>query len=154
MIKLVRTDSNNKDFVSLVDALNKYLKVVDGDDHDFYHQYNGIDMLKHVVVAYDDKTPIACGAFKQFDNDSVEIKRMFTHPDSRGKGIAGKLLIDLENWSKEEGYRSCVLETGKAQFEAVSFYKKMGYTIIPNYGQYENIENSLCFEKNLVNHEG
>ncbi len=38
MIKIVRTDSKNKDFIALVDHLNDYLKIVDGEDHDFYHQ--------------------------------------------------------------------------------------------------------------------
>ena len=57
MIKLVRTNSENKDFVSLVDDLNDYLKIVDGDEHAFYNQYNNIDVLKHVVVVYKDEIP-------------------------------------------------------------------------------------------------
>lgn len=150
MIKLIRTDSKNKDCIELVDHLNDYLKVVDGDDHDFYHQYNGIEMLNHVVIAYKNKKAIGCGAFKEFETHSVEIKRMYTNPDFRGKGVAGKILSELENWSKEEGYKDCILETGKRQTEAVSFYKKMNYNIIPNYGQYKGIENSLCFKKNLL----
>ncbi len=149
MIKIVRTDSKNKDFIALVDHLNDYLKIVDGEDHDFYHQYNGIEILKHVVVAYKNQKPVGCGAFKKYNENSVEIKRMFTRVDARGEGIAGKILTELEKWAKEEGYSTCVLETGKRQIEAMSFYKKMKYTIIPNYGQYKDIENSLCFNKNL-----
>ncbi len=149
MIKIVRTDSKNKDFIALVDHLNDYLKIVDGEDHDFYHQYNGIEILKHVVVAYKNQMPVGCGAFKKYNENSVEIKRMFTKVDARGEGIAGKILTELEKWAKEEGYSACVLETGKRQIEAVSFYKKMKYIIIPNYGQYKDIENSLCFNKNL-----
>lgn len=149
MIKLVRTNSENKDFVNLVNYLNAYLKIVDGDDHDFYNQYNNIDVLKHVVMAYKDEIPLACGTFKALDENTVEIKRMFTQINARGNGIASKVLQELEKWSKELSYRTCVLETGKRQTEAVSFYKKMNYSIIPNYGQYENITNSLCFKKEL-----
>ena len=149
MIKLVRTNSENKDFVNLVNYLNAYLKIVDGDDHAFYNQYNNIDVLKHVVMAYKDEIPLACGTFKALDENTVEIKRMFTQINGRGNGIASKVLQELEKWSKELSYRTCVLETGKRQTEAVSFYKKMNYSIIPNYGQYENVTNSLCFKKEL-----
>ncbi len=110
---------------------------------------NGIEILKHVVVAYKNQMPVGCGAFKKYNENSVEIKRMFTKVDARGEGIAGKILTEIEKWAKEEGYSTCVLETGKRQIEAVSFYKKMKYTVIPNYGQYKDIENSLCFNKNL-----
>jgi len=150
MIKLVRTNSENKDFVSLVNYLNDYLKIVDGDEHAFYNQYNNIDVLKHVVIAYKNKIPLACGAFKALDENTVEIKRMFTQINARGNGMASKVLKELENWSKELSYKTCVLETGKRQKEAVSFYKKMNYTIISNYGQYKNIANSLCLKKELI----
>lgn len=150
MIKLVRTNSKNKDFISLVEALNSYLKIVDGDDHDFYNQYNNIDVLKHVVIAYNNQTPIGCGAFKSFNNTTTEIKRMYTKTNARGKGVASKILTELENWSEELSFNACILETGKRQKEAVSFYKKMNYKVIPNYGQYKNMANSICFKKELT----
>ncbi len=149
MIKLIRTNSNNTDFVNLVTLLNDYLKVMDGDEHTFYNQYNNIDVLKNVVVAYINDKPVGCGAFKKYDENDTEIKRMFTLPETRGQGIASKILKELEDWSKELHFEACVLETGKCQIEAVQFYKKNRYTIIPNYGQYEGITNSLCFKKML-----
>ena len=149
MIKLARTNSKNEDFINLVQSLNDYLKIVDGEEHSFYNQYNNIDVLNHVVIAYNNETPIGCGAFKAYNNDDVEIKRMYTNPDFRSKGFASEILKELEKWSKELSFKACVLETGKRQKEAVSFYKKMNYSIIPNYGQYKNIANSLCFKKVL-----
>lgn len=149
MIKLIRTNSDNNDFINLVKFLNDYLKIVDGDDHDFYHQYNNIDVLKNVIIAYIDNKPVGCGAFKKYTESDVEIKRMFTLPETRGKGIATKILKELENWSKELNFETCVLETGKRQIEAVQFYKKNDYKAIPNYGQYEGVTNSVCFKKKL-----
>lgn len=149
MIKTLRTNSSNKDFVHLVQSLNDYLKVIDGNEHDFYSQYNGLDDLKHVIVVYLNNVPACCGAFKAYDENSVEIKRMYTNPEFRGQGIATKVLLELEKWAKEEGFKTCILETGKRQAEAVSFYKMMKYTITSNYGQYININNSLCFKKIL-----
>lgn len=150
MITLVRTDSSNPDFKSLVASLDKYLTVTDGDEHGFYDQYNKIDMIKHAVVAYDGTVAVGCGAIKEYDPDSMEVKRMFTEPAQRGKGVATMVLTELERWSKELGYIRCVLETGKRQTEAVAFYHKSRYTVIPNYGQYIGVENSLCFEKRLT----
>jgi GNAT superfamily N-acetyltransferase len=64
-------------------------------------------------------------------------------------GIASNILAELEKWASELSYAKCILETGKKQPEAISLYKKNGYRIIPNYGQYCEVENSLCFEKKL-----
>lgn len=149
MLKILRTNSNNQDFINLVKELDNYLKITDGDEHDFYNQFNNIDVLKHVVVAYKNNQAIACGAFKPFNTTSVEIKRMFTKPEFRGLNIASTILNKLELWALELNYNYSVLETGIRQVEAVGFYKKSNYKIIPNYGQYKNMENSLCFKKQL-----
>ena len=154
MIEIIRTDSNNKAFVSLVKELDAYLKITDGDEHAFYNQYNGIDVLKHVVIAYYNEQPVGCGAFKEFDHRSVEIKRMFTALEYRGNGIAAEILNALEIWALELHYKCCVLETGKRQTEAVAFYKKKNYSLIANYGQYVGMDNSLCFEKKLRDEKG
>jgi putative acetyltransferase len=74
---------------------------------------------------------------------------MFVEPASRGKGIAQQVLAELELWAKELHYTACILETGKKQPEAVALYTKSGYTIIPNYGQYLNVENSVCMKKGI-----
>jgi putative acetyltransferase len=150
MIALIRTYSGNADFVKLVHQLNEYLKIMDGEEHAFYSQYNGIESLKYVIVAYVNSEPVGCGAFKKFDDNRVEIKRMYTASEHRGIGVASKILKELESWSQEMSYSTSILETGKRQIEAVQFYKKNNYKIITNYGQYLGKENSLCFEKELV----
>ena len=148
-IEIIRTNSENPDFINLVKQLDGYLKIMDGAEHDFYNKFNNIDVLKNVVVVSVDKKAVGCGAIKKFDNTSLEVKRMFVSKDDRGKGVAQKVLQELETWAKELGYKKCVLETGKRQLEAVKFYKKCNYKVIKNYGQYTNMENSICFEKAL-----
>lgn len=148
-MKIIRTNSENQDFINLVQKLDAYLKITDGDEHDFYNQFNNIDVLKNVVLVYLEDIPVGCGAIKKMDDFAVEIKRMFVSSDKRGKGIAQKILAELEIWAKELGYKKCVLETGKRQVEAVKFYHKCKYKVIPNYGQYAAMENSICFEKEL-----
>ncbi|SRR6266496_51472 len=147
MIRIIRTNSENPDFVELVKHLDSDLAQRDGKDHSFYAQFNRIDQIKQVVVAYEDSKPVGCGAIKEYAPDTMEIKRMYTSPESRGKGIASRVLHELEGWASELSYEKCILETGKRQPEAIGLYKKNGYKLIPNYGQYAEVENSLCFEK-------
>jgi putative acetyltransferase len=145
----IRTTSENTDFQKLVVLLDKDLRIKDGEEHDFYAQFNKIDKINHVVVYYSNNEAIGCGAFKEFDSNTVEIKRMFVHPDYRGKGIASTVLKELEIWASESDYTNCVLETGKNNPEAIALYQKSGYQIIPNYGQYENVETSVCLKKSI-----
>jgi len=145
-----RTNSDNSDFHTLVVMLDKDLAIRDGDEHAFYAQFNKIQNIQHVVVCYVDDKPVGCGAFKAYNEHSVEIKRMFVLPEYRGHGVGLNILRELELWAMESGYTSCVLETGKKQPEAIKLYQKAGYGIIRNYGQYEQVENSVCMMKQIV----
>lgn len=149
MIEIVRCTSENLDFINLVDLLDADLAERDGEDHAFYHQFNSIDMLRHTIVLFENDKAVGCGALKETEPKVMEIKRMYTLPDYRGKGYATIILHGLENWAAEMSYEKCVLETGKRQPEAIQLYKKKGYKVIPNYRQYAGIANSICFEKNL-----
>lgn len=151
MITTIRTDSKHKDFAQLVALLDKLLAEIDGREHDFYDNFNKIDKIKHVVVVYQDTLPVACGAIKEYDPETMEIKRMFTLDPFRGKGMATIILAELEQWAKEMGYTRCILETGKRLPEAVRLYQKNGYRQIPYFGQYIQMENSICFEKEIRN---
>ncbi|MFC7348796.1 GNAT family N-acetyltransferase [Chryseobacterium zhengzhouense] len=148
-MQILRTTSENIDFQNLVKKLDIYLAEIDGEDHAFYDQFNKIDLLRNCIVIFENDKAIACGAIKPIDGSTMEVKRMFTLPEYRGKGLAVSVLKELEIWAKELGYEKTVLETGKKQIEAVALYKKCNYSIIPNYGQYTGIENSICFEKIL-----
>ena len=149
MTRTLRTNSKHGDFIQLVARLDNLLAEMDGRDHDFYDQYNKIDKIKHAVVAYSDELPVACGAIKEFNPETMEVKRMFTIASYRGKGFATQVLTELEKWALELGYSRCVLETGLRLPDAVRLYQRNGYYQIPNYGQYAEMENSICFKKKL-----
>ncbi len=150
MITLKRTDSGDKDFKALVEELNQYLQVKYGVLQDFYSQYNKIDSIPHVVVAYVNNEPAGCGCFKKFDDHSAEVKRMFAADQHRGKGVGHAVLQELEKWAAELGHQQMVLETGYQQPEAALLYKRAGYKVIPNYGQYIGMEEtSICMQKAL-----
>ena len=149
MITLIRTNSLNEDFIHLVTYLDAELAQLDGDEHAFYAQLNKTHNLNHVIVAYENDKPIACGALREHSPTTMEVKRMYTLPENRGKGIATKILTELERWAVELSYQKCILETGKRQPDAIWLYQKNGYKIIPSYGQYLVMENSVCFEKEI-----
>ena len=116
-LEIKRTNSENKNFINLVKDLDAYLKITDGDEHEYYNQFNNIDVLKHVVVVCFNEVPVGCGAIKKFDVTSVEIKRMFVSLDKRGSGIAQKIVAELENWAKELGFQKTVLEVLRQPLE-------------------------------------
>jgi putative acetyltransferase len=149
MITIRRTDSDNQDFIELVKHLDADLAERDGKEHAFYAQFNKIDKIKYAVVAYEDDQPVGCGAIRESEPKVMEVKRMYTLPARRGHGIATKVLDELEKWASKLSYEKCILETGKKQPEAIRLYQKSGYKLIPNYGQYAGIENSVCFEKKI-----
>ena len=149
MIIINRTDSDDPNFQKLVGELDAALKILDGDEHVFYASLNKTDSLKTVVIAYDDDQCVGCGALRQYEDGAVEIKRMYVLPDLRGKGIASKILAELEKWALELDYKKCILETGVNQVEALGLYPKLGYHVIPNYGKYNGQKSSVCFEKVL-----
>ncbi len=101
MIQIIRIDSDNKDFIELVKKLDVDLAEKDGDEHPFYAQFNKIDIIKYAVVAYENENPIGCGAIKQYSTDEIEVKRMYVVPEKRGKGIANKILSEIEKWANE-----------------------------------------------------
>ena len=145
----LHTNATHPDFISLVKNLDADLAQRDGRDHAFYNQFNKVDTIKHAVVAYENGKPVACGALKAYAPGIMEVKRMYTLPESRGKNIATQVLAELETWARELGYKTCILETGLRQPEAIRLYEKSGYRRIANYGQYAGVANSVCFEKHL-----
>ena len=147
-MQLVRTTSDNPDFKHLTQLFDTFLIDIDGDEKDFFDQYNQI-YLEHVIVCYEEGIAVGCGAVKAYDGETGEIKRMFVHPEHRNKGVAMRVLQELENWAVELGFTACILETSQKLVNAIALYKKFGYQSIPNYGQYIGVASSTCMKKEL-----
>jgi putative acetyltransferase len=148
-MKLIRTTSDNPDFGQLVAELDAYLRILDGEDHEFYAQFNKTSLLKNALIVYKNEFPVGIGAYKEYDSQTAEIKRMYTHLEYRGQGIAKAIITELEHWAKEEGYTMAILETGHLQKAAIGLYQKLSYEITENFGQYIGVENSVCMKKNI-----
>lgn len=145
-MELIRTNSDNLDFKKLSVLFDDYLVDIDGEEKDFFAFYNNVH-LDTVLVVYENSEVVGCGAFKKFDEHTAEIKRMFVHPNHRNKGIAKFVLTELELWANDLGFTSFILETSPKLTSAIAMYEKTGYQLIPNYGQYIGVENSICMKK-------
>jgi putative acetyltransferase len=98
--------------------------------------------------------PIGCAALRRIDDHAAEVKRMYVAPTGRRKGIARRLLAQLEHRAKELDYRAIRLETGILQPEARRLYESCGYTRIASFGPYVGNPISVCYEKILTDEQG
>lgn len=147
---LVRTTTSNEDFQTLVRNLDHELWNELSEDQATYDQFNKVPNIKTAVLVYAGEEPVACGCFKEISPDTVEIKRMFVHKPYRGKGLSKQVLNELERWAAEQDYHFSVLETSIHFTAAKQLYQSNGYEIIPNYGPYIGLEESVCMRKALA----
>jgi GNAT superfamily N-acetyltransferase len=148
--KIVRVDNDNLDFQKLIVSLDADLAGRYGPIQKNFAQFNKVDNIRDVVVAYAEGDPAGCGAFKPYDTEIVELKRIFVTAEYRRKGLAGLILRELELMAKAKGFRTAILETGVLQPEAIQLYRKAGFEIIPNYEPYTESTNSVCMRKTLA----
>ncbi|MEO0312619.1 MAG: putative N-acetyltransferase YsnE [Bacteroidota bacterium] len=149
MVSLNRSNGDDLKFRNLVVLLDQDLAMRNGLKNDFFAKYNKINKIKYAVVAYHSGEAVGCGAFKEFGDDVVEIKRMFVKSEWRGRAIAQEILLELIKWAAELGYKKCVLETGDKMPEAIRLYERNGFERIANYGPYVNETCSFCFGRSL-----
>lgn len=150
MTELRRCTASDPEFLALVRELDRLLKVLDGDDHEFFNAQNHPETISHAIVASIDGRPVGCGGFRRLDDDTAEIKRMYVDPKVRGRGIGKEVLHALEIWAFEEGFTHTRLETSKRLEPAVRLYTSSGYAVIPNFGVYAEVEDSVCMERALM----
>lgn len=101
------------------------------------------------MVAFDGEEPVACGAVRLIASDTAEVKRMYTRPSVRGRGLAGAVLAALEVEALRLGATTLVLETGVRQLEAIALYRRYGFEVIESFGEYVDSPISLCMAKRI-----
>jgi len=150
MITISYTDGKNMDFIALCKQLDTNLnQIIGAGRQEIYDQYNLLHDIKDVWIAYENNTSVGCAAFKHYDANTVEVKRVFVRPEHRKKGISRMLMACLEKRAQEMGYTLLILETGRSLKEAINLYQSSGFTVIENYGQYKDLPESVCMQKKL-----
>lgn len=145
---IFKTTTADPGFLQLEKLLDAELQAEYPNDNDQYAPHNKFEKPIKSILIQENGEVIACGAIKELENH-IEIKRMFVHPSHRGQGYSKIVLQELENWAISLGYDFAILETGKKLIKPISLYQSSGYQIIPNYGPYADIEDSVCMKKQL-----
>jgi GNAT superfamily N-acetyltransferase len=103
------------------------------------------------LVAWLDERPAGCGGWRTYRGApaTAEIKRMYTVPGARGRGVALALLRALEESARVAGHQRVILETGSGQPEAIALYEKAGYVRIPDFGHYKDEPGVRSFGREL-----
>ena len=150
-MKFQRTDGKNKDFIENCRLLDMDLdrRVGKKIERDKYKKYNQLDEIKEAIVVYEGNRVIGGGAIRRYDDETIELKRVFVHTEYQGRGIGSRIVSLLMEWAVELGYKKMVLETGELLAESCAVYKKLGFQVIPSYGSYEDMPESLCMAKDL-----
>lgn len=147
----VRTDGKNEDFIENCRLLDMDLdrRVGKQIKREKYEKFNQLDEIREAIVVYDDGKPVGGGAIRRYDDETVELKRVFVHNEYQGQGIGSRLVSLLIEWAAQLGYRRMILETGELLVESCAVYRKLGFTVIPNYGPYADMPESLCMAKTI-----
>jgi GNAT superfamily N-acetyltransferase len=80
-----------------------------------------------LLIARLDERPVGCGALRVIDATTGEVKRMWVRADARRRGIARRILEELEGLARARGVRTLRLDSNRALTEAHALYRKLGY---------------------------
>ena len=147
----VRTDGKNEDFIENCRLLDMDLdrRVGRQIKREKYQKFNQLDEIREAIVVYDHGRAVGGGAIRRYDDENIELKRVFVHNEYQGQGIGSRLVSLLIEWAAELGYRRMILETGELLAESCAVYKKLGFAVIPNYGPYADMPESLCIAREI-----
>jgi len=148
--KVVKTTSENPDFISLIRTFDIFLWERYPELKNDYWGNNLIEFNSNVFIIYLNEKVVACGCFKKYNSNTVELKRMFVSPEARGLGLAQQIIKELEGEARTQGFKTMILETLYRQVEAINLYQKVGFEIIENYEPYVGLANSVCMRKSII----
>ena len=149
-VKVVKTTSENPDFISLIQTFDTFLWERYPELKNDYWGNNLIEFNPNVIIIYLEDEAVGCGCFKKYNQNTAELKRMFVSPTARGLGIAQMIIKELENDARNKGFETMILETLYKQIEAINLYQKVGFEIVENYEPYEGLTNSVCMSKAII----
>ncbi|MCS5735643.1 GNAT family N-acetyltransferase [Herbiconiux daphne] len=120
------------------------------DDHEPGEKPTAESVPVFLVARDASGTAIGCGGLRLLADGGAEIKRMYVVPASRGTGVSTAVLHAIEREALTLGVERLVLETGTEQPDAIRFYEREGYELIPNFGAYVDSPISVCYARRLV----
>lgn len=142
------------DVRALVDALNDHLLPLSPLEFQFKMSAEEMAGADTIVFVARDETgeAMGMGALKIHADGLGEIKRMFTRPTARTRGVGSLIIQAIEEVAAEKNIHRLVLETGVGEGYqgAWKLYQKNGYTQCGAVLDYPDSGYSAFFEKNLT----
>lgn len=146
-METILTNEKDERFIQLSNELNDEYYMNIGEDSLKYLEYNTLEDPHVVLLVLNWGNPIACGSYRIFDNESVEIRRVYVKKRYRKKKIAYKLVKALEKLAMENNFKYSYIETGTDNLAAINLYKKLGYEKIENFGFFKDDDLCICMRK-------
>jgi GNAT superfamily N-acetyltransferase len=148
MVSVRKAPADSPEAVELMRELSAFLLELTGRSGELSFRAEDMDHPRAAfAIAYQDGRPAGCGAIREFEGDTAELKRMYAR--EKGRGVGKRLLEFLEGEAARLGYKRIILETGAVNENAVRFYLSNGYAVCENYGMYIGRVDSVCFDKTL-----
>lgn len=101
-----------------------------------------------LILALNETVPCGCAALRKLEAGICEMKRLYTKPEFRGKGIGKMLVNTLIDEARKIGYVKMRLDTIPKMKEAIDLYRKIGFKEIKPYRE-NPIEGALYMELDL-----
>ncbi len=146
-MKTILTDEKDERFLKLVDELDRGYYIRIGDELSKYDRYNEFKVPHVVILLLDSDKPIACASYRVCNKDSVEFKRVYVKKEYRKRGIAYKLIRQLEKDVVDKNFKNSFIITGKNNSPAIGLYEKLNYKLIGKFGQFKDDGNVICMKK-------
>jgi GNAT superfamily N-acetyltransferase len=114
-------------------------------DPDLYRPPRGL-----FLMGYDNGHAICCGGYRSHSADTVEIKKMYTLPEHRGRGYGLAIINELERRAAQVGVQHTILETGVRNTAALALYRSVGYQPTARYAPGRDPTINRAFVKDLA----
>lgn len=146
-MNIILTDEKDEQFLNLVEELDDGYYQRIGEELEKYKQYNEFKDPHIVMLMVDDDNAIACASYRTCGEKSVEFKRVYVKKEYRKRGIAYRLIKELEKDAIEKGFIYSYIVTGKNNHAAIGLYEKLDYFKTEKFGQFRDDETVVCMKK-------
>lgn len=145
-IEIKLSEPNSAEANALINELSETLAKITGrDGRDSFSSSDVTVPRSLFLIAYQDEQPVGCGALRPVNDETCEIKRMYTR--EQNKGVGQRILAELEKGARDLKYKKIILETGIQNETAINFYLRNGYSICEKFGKYVGRPECVCFDK-------
>lgn len=147
--ELVLTSKDDADFLRLTNQLMCGYVTLYGNEALDFCPAKALDEVVCAIVARCSGNPAASGAFRRFNGTTAELMRIYVLPEYRRQGLGEQIVSALEDEALRCGFSRMVLVTGDDMQDALSLYKRLGYTHMESYGPHKDDPICVCMEKQL-----